>query len=102
MAPKKARPRRLWPLLFLPPVGMWAGLYLSNSPSRWPANIAGRDPMTSAAMGLLAGCGAMVICAGIVLIYRIARRRFTIANILVAIVIIALLLACIRALAGVG
>jgi hypothetical protein len=54
--------------------------------------------MTSAVLGLLAGSGAMVVCAAIVLVYRIARRRFTIGNILVAIVIIAVLLACGRAL----
>jgi hypothetical protein len=59
-------------------------------------NVGTRDPMNSAALGFLAGTGAMVICAGIVLVYRIARRRFTIGGILVTIVIIAVLLACAR------
>ena len=54
--------------------------------------------MSSAALGLMAGTGAMVSSASIVLAYRVAQRRFTIASILVTIAIIAVLLGCARAL----
>jgi hypothetical protein len=54
--------------------------------------------MSSVALGLLAGCGAMVICASVVLAYRVAQRRFTIGAILVTIAIIAALLGWARSL----
>jgi hypothetical protein len=56
--------------------------------------------MSSVALGLLAGCGAMVICASVVLAYRVAQRRFTIGAILVTIAIIAALLGWARSQSG--
>ena len=49
--------------------------------------------MNSAVLGLLAGSGAMVISASVVLAYRIAQRRYTIGAILVTIAVVAVLLA---------
>jgi hypothetical protein len=94
---RKRKHTRLWPLLLLPPLGLLAGLYSGIAPRRWPFDFARLDPMNSAALGLLAGTGVMVLSAAIVLAYRVARRRFTIGNILVAIVVIAVLLGCARA-----
>ena len=95
---RKPRYLRLWPLMFLPLLGLAAGLYFGIAPGRLPFILGGLDPMSAAALGLLAGSGAMVISASIVLAYRIARRRFTIANILVTIAVIAVLMGLARAL----
>jgi hypothetical protein len=98
MTPKKAKHRRLWPLIFLPFLGLAGGLYVGTVPRLWPFGFGTLDPMTSAALGLLAGSAAMVVGAACALAYRIARRRFTIGNILVTIVVIAVLLGCARSL----
>jgi hypothetical protein len=97
---RKPRHRRLWPLLFLPFLGLLAGLYLETTKRRLPFGLGKLDPMSSVALGLLAGCGAMVICASVVLAYRVAQRRFTIGAILVTIAIIAALLGWARSHSG--
>jgi hypothetical protein len=51
-----------------------------------------------AVFGLLAGTGAMMAIASVVLAYRIARTQFTIASILVVIVVAAVFLAWARSL----
>jgi hypothetical protein len=94
----KTKHRRLWPLLFLPLLGLLAGLYVGTEQRRLPFNLGRFDPMSSAAFGLLVGSGAMAISAALVLAYRVAQRRFTIGAILVAIAVIAMLLACARGL----
>jgi hypothetical protein len=97
---RKRRHRRLWPLLFLPFLGLLAGLYLETTKRRLPFSLGKLDPMSSVALGLLAGCGAMVIIAAVVLAYRVSQRRFTIGAILVTIAVIAVLLVWIRSLLG--
>jgi len=94
----KPKHRRLWPLLFLPLVGLVAGQYVGIEQRRLPFDVGRFDPMSSGAIGLLAGSGAMVASASIVLAYRVAQRRFTIGAILVTIAVIAVLLACARGL----
>jgi hypothetical protein len=94
----KTKHRRLWPLLFLPILGSIAGLYVGMDRNRAPFGLGSVDPITSAAFGLLAGSGAMGITAFVVLVYRVAHRRFTIGAILVAIAVIALFLAWARGL----
>jgi hypothetical protein len=91
------RHHRLWPLMFLPVFGLLAGLYLGRQGKGLPFGIGRSDPMRSAMLGLLAGCGAMVISASAVLAYRVAQRRFTIGAILVTIAVIAVLLGWARA-----
>jgi hypothetical protein len=54
--------------------------------------------MSLALLGLLAGSGAMVISASVVLAYRVAQRRYTIGAILVTIAVIAVLLAWARSI----
>ena len=95
---RKRRHLRLWPLLFLPLIGLGAGMYAEIARTRLPFDLDSFDPMSLAALGLMAGTGAMVSSASIVLAYRVAQRRFTIASILVTIAIIAALLGCARAL----
>jgi hypothetical protein len=95
---RKPRHRRLWPLLFLPFLGLLAGLYVETTKRRLPFGLGKLDPMGSVALGLFAGCGAMVICASVVLAYRISQRRFTIGAILVTIAVIAALLGWARSL----
>jgi hypothetical protein len=95
---RKRKHRRLWPLLFLPFLGLLAGLYLETTKSRLPFSLGKLDPMSSVALGLLAGCGAMVISACVVLAYRVAQTRFTMGAILVTIAVIAALLAWARSL----
>jgi len=56
--------------------------------------------MGSVALGLLAGCGAMIISSSVVLAYRVSHRRFTIGAILVTIAVVAALLAWARSLLG--
>jgi hypothetical protein len=95
---RKRKHLRLWPLLFLPIFGLFAGLYVGTGQRRLLFDRGRLDPMSLAAIGLLAGSGVMVLSAAIVLAYRVAHRRFTIASILVAISIVALLLWSLRAL----
>ena len=97
---RKPRHLRLWPLLFLPFLGLLAGLYLETTKRRLPFSLGKLDPMGSLTLGFVAGCGAMVICASVVLAYRVAQRRFTIGAILVTIAIIAALLAWARSHSG--
>jgi hypothetical protein len=95
---RKPKHLRLWPLMFLPLLGLAAGLYFGIAQRRLPFIFSGLDPMSSAALGLLAGSGAMVISASIILAYRVAQRRFTIGNILVTIAVIAVLMGLARAM----
>jgi hypothetical protein len=95
---RKPKHHRLWPLMFLPLLGLLAGLYVGIEQRRLPFDLGRLDPMSSAALGLLAGSGTMVISASIVLAYRIAQGRFTIGAILVTIAVIAVLLGWARAL----
>jgi hypothetical protein len=94
---RKRTHQRLWPLMFLPIVGLLAGLYFGREGIRFPFGIGRFDPMTSALLGLLAGCSAMVISASAVLAYRVAKMRFTIGAILITIAVIAVLLGWARA-----
>jgi hypothetical protein len=94
---RKTRHRRLWPLLFLPFLGLLAGLYLETTQRRLPF-IGKLDRMGSVVLGLLAGCGVMVSSASVVLAYRVSQRRFTIGAILVTIAVIAVLLGLARTL----
>jgi hypothetical protein len=84
--------------LFLPFLGLLAGLYLETTQRRLPFSLGRLDPMRSVALGLLAGCGAMVSSASVVLAYRVSQRRFTIGAILVTIAVIAALLGWARSL----
>jgi hypothetical protein len=97
---RKLKHRRLWPLLFLPCLGLLAGLYLESAHIRLPFTFGKLDPLGSVALGLLAGCGAMVMSASVVLAYRVSQRRFTIGAVLVTIAVIAALLAWARSLLG--
>jgi hypothetical protein len=97
---RKPRHRRLWPLLSLPFLGLLAGLDLEAARIHMPLVFGKLDLMGSVALGLLAGCGAMVISATVVLAYRISQRRFTIGAILVTIAVIAVLLFGTRSLLG--
>jgi hypothetical protein len=94
---RKRRHHRLWPLLFLPITGLLAGLYFGREGIRLPFGIGRFDPMGSALLGLLGGCGAMVTSASAVLAYRVAKIRFTIGAILITIAVIAVILAWARA-----
>jgi hypothetical protein len=89
---RKSRHLRLWPLMFLPIVGLVGGLYFGREQISLPFGIGRFDPMESALLGLLTGCGLMVISASTVLAYRVARRQFTIRAIVVTIAVIAVLL----------
>src|SRR5690242_10573640 len=95
---RKPKHRRLWPLMFLPLLGLLAGLYFGIAPRRLPFVVGTVDPVNSAALGLLAGSGVMVTSASVVLAYRVAQRRFTIGAILVTIAVIAVLMGWARAL----
>jgi hypothetical protein len=95
---RKPTPLRLWPLMLLPLIGLAAGTYLGNSPRRLAFLFGDLDPLSSAALGLLAGSAAMVVSASIVLAYRVSRRQFTIGSILVTIAFIAVLMGLARAL----
>ena len=63
---RKPRHCRLWPLLLLPFLGLLAGLDLEAARIRMPLMFGKLDLMGSVALGLLAGCGAMVISATVV------------------------------------
>jgi hypothetical protein len=95
---RKSKRLRLWPLMLLPVLGMVAGVYLGISRRGLPLIVRGLDPISLAALGILAGTGAMVACASLVLFYRLAHQRFTIGNILVTIAIIAVFLSMARAI----
>jgi hypothetical protein len=95
---RKSKHYRLWPLMFLPLIGMFAGLYVGHGQIRLSFGIGRSDPMSLALLGLLAGSGAMVISASVVLAYRVAQRRYTIGAILVTIAVIAVLLAWARSI----
>jgi hypothetical protein len=84
--------------MLLPLFGLLAGLYVGSEQCPLPFGLRRPDTASSAVLGLLAGCGAMVIIASVVLAYRIAQRRFTIGAILVTIAIIAVLLGWSRAI----
>ncbi len=84
--------------MFLPLLGLFGGLYVGREQFRLPFGVGRFDPMNSAVLGLLAGSGAMVISASVVLAYRIAQRRYTIGAILVTIAVIAVLLAWARSI----
>jgi hypothetical protein len=84
--------------MFLPLLGLVGGMYVGCEQRRLPLGIGKLDPMSSALLGVLAGCGAMVISASIVLAWRVAQRKFTIGAILVTIAIIAVLLAWARSI----
>jgi hypothetical protein len=93
----KQKHHRLWPLFFLPLVGLLAGLFVAFAQHRLPFDLDRRyDPAYSAAIGLFAGSLAIVAMAFLVLIYRLSQRRFTIASVLITIALIALLLAWAR------
>ena len=77
--------------------GPLAGHYFGRERIPLALGIGRSDPMTSAVLGLLTGCGAMVASAAFVLAYRIAQRRFTIGAILITTAIIAVLLGWARA-----
>ena len=83
--------------MFLPILGVVGGFYFGRERIPLPLGIGRFDPMRSAMLGLLAGCGAMVISAAAVLAYRVAQRRFTIGAILITIAVIAVLLGWARA-----
>jgi hypothetical protein len=87
---------RLWPLFFLPFLGLLVGLYFQNTHIDLPFAFGQLDRMGSVVLGLLAGCGAMVISASVILAYRLSQTRFTIGAILVTIAVIAALLAWAR------
>jgi hypothetical protein len=95
---RKRKRQRLWPLLFLPLIGLLGGWYLGRELTPLPLGVRALDPLSGALMGLLAGCGAMVTSASAVLAYRIAEQRFTIGAILTTIAVIAVLLGAARAL----
>ena len=95
---RKPKPLRLWPLMFLPLLGLVAGAYVGNSPRRLAFLVGDLDRVSAVALGLLAGSGAMVLSASIVLAYRVSRRQFTIGSILVTIAFIAVLMGLARAL----
>jgi hypothetical protein len=95
---RKSKHYRLWPLMFLPILGLVGGLYVGREQIRLPFGIGRFDPVSSAMLGLLAGSGATVISASVVLAYRVAQRRFTIGAIVVTIAIIAVLLAWARSM----
>jgi hypothetical protein len=97
-ATRRPKHRRLWPLLFLPFLGLLAGLYFDTAHIRLPFTIGKLDQMGLVVLGLLAGCSAMVISASVVLACRVAQRRFTIGAILVTIAIVAAMLGWARSL----
>jgi hypothetical protein len=97
---RRPKHRRLWPLLFVPFLGLVAGLYLESTQRRLPFSLGKLDRMGPVALGLLAGCGVMVISASVVLAYRVSQRRFTIGAILVTIAVISALLGWARSLMG--
>ena len=94
---RKPRPRRLWPLMFLPIVGLVAGLHMGREQIPLPL-LGRRGSETLAIFGLLAGCATMMVSASVVLAYRIAQRRFTIGAILITIAIVAVFLGWARAI----
>jgi hypothetical protein len=94
----KLKHYRLWPLMLLPLLGLVAGQYLGNVQARLPFAHGRLDPMSSSALGLLAGSGLMVVIASAVLAYRVAQRRFTIGAILVTIAVVGVLLGGFRAI----
>lgn len=95
---RKPKHRRLWPLMFLPFLGLLAGLYLENTLTRLPFALGKLDRMGLVVLGVLAGCSAMVISASVVLACRVAQRRFTIGAILITIAVVAALLGWARSL----
>ena len=95
---RKRKHFRLWPLMFLPLLGLGGGIYAASAQTRLPFGIGRPDPMSSALLGLLGGCGAMVVSASVVLAYRVAQRKFTIGAILITIAVIAVLLAWARSI----
>jgi hypothetical protein len=95
---QKPKHHRLWPLMFLPLLGLAGGLYIGREQIVLPFGVGRCDPMSSTLLGLLAGCAAMVTTASVVLAYRVAQRRFTIGAILVTIAVIAVFLGWARAI----
>jgi riboflavin transporter FmnP len=95
---RKRRPVRLWPFMFLPILGFVAGVYFRYVPRFLPFIQGDVDPVTGAAFGLLTGSCAMILCAFIVLAYRVAGSRFTIGSIMATIAVVAVLMGLARAL----
>jgi hypothetical protein len=89
---RKPRHHRLWPLLFLPFLGLLSGPYLETTHRPIPFSPGKLDRLGWVVLGLLTGCGAMVSSASVILAYRISQRRFTIGAILVTIALVAALL----------
>jgi hypothetical protein len=88
---------RLWPLLLAPPVGLAAGLIYERS-RPLQSTVPGLDLALFGAYGMAAGCAVMMGGGMAVLAYRLARQRFTIRALLLAIAAAAVLLAVLRAL----
>jgi hypothetical protein len=94
--PRRTRPVRLWPLIFLPVGGMFVGIGMGREP-----HIFGPFPMDermSAALGVLAGSGLMIIIAALILVRRLAWKRYTIGTILIQVAVSAVLFCIVRAL----
>jgi hypothetical protein len=95
-ASKQRRPRRLWPLFFLPFAGMIVGVLRA-----WVIN-AGQPTETAdvaflGASGLAAGSFLMALVALGVLAARLGRRQYTIRALLVIVALSALAFGLVRA-----
>jgi len=91
--PPRLRKRvRIWPLAFLPVLGMAAGYYAADPWIRVPFSRGLLYRPEAAALGTLFGCGLMIVAASAVLAYRASRSRFTIGAGLFTIAVIAVLL----------
>ncbi len=97
--PTRTKRFSLWPLYFLPFLGLIAGVLYGQS----LASGVGADPpyflvAISGAYGFAAGTALMMSIAIVVLAFRIGRQRFTISAILIAVAVFAVFLALIRAM----
>jgi hypothetical protein len=90
--PPRTRKRvRLWPLAFLPVLGLVAGYYAGDPRIHSPFLGEPLYRPQAAALGTLIGCGLMIAAASAVLAYRASRSRFTIGAGLFTIAVLAVL-----------
>lgn len=90
--PRMRRRVRLWPLLFLPIIGLATGYYAAVRRVTPPFRQAPLSLPEGVAFGTLAGCSLTIAVASTVLAYRIAQARFTIGALVLTIATAAVLL----------
>lgn len=95
--PQRRAPMRLWPLLFVPVLGLLAGIVAGNRSAVNSGHPNSVDYIFHAVTGLVAGSLLMSLLALGFLAVRLAVRQYTLRSMLIAVAAVALALGVIRA-----